>query len=172
MLSHYRELCVSTGGSFEVVDVTGRVRALVSESGVAEGMVVLTSLHTTCALAVNENETRLLADIRDHFLAIAPPDARYRHNDLHLRENIPPDEPENAHAHLIAMTVGNGETLAVHRGEPVLGRYQSILLLEMDGPRERTLAVQVIGIGGDRARPGTPPPAPVATGAPATTNSR
>ncbi|MEW8467893.1 MAG: YjbQ family protein, partial [Candidatus Thiodiazotropha sp.] len=52
----------------------------------------------------------------------------------------------NAHSHLIAMLLGNGEVLAVVDGEPVLGRYQSILLLETDGPRERRAAVQVIGI--------------------------
>ena len=79
------------------------------------------------------------------FLTIAPPEGSYKHNDLHLRENIPPDEPENAHSHLIAMMLGNSEILAVHCGALVLGHYQSILLLEMDGPRKRTLAVQVLG---------------------------
>ena len=146
MINHYHELNVATAGSFEVCDITGAVRAAVRESGVQEGMVTITSLHTTCALAVNENEPRLFEDIRNFLLAIAPPDAAYRHNDLHLRVDIPPDEPENAHAHLIAMLLGNGETVAVHNGSPVLGRYQSILLLEMDGPRERTLALQVLGV--------------------------
>jgi secondary thiamine-phosphate synthase enzyme len=108
-------------------------------------MAVMTSLHTTCALSVNENEERLFDDIRDFFLTIAPPEGSYKHNDLHLRPDIPPDEPENAHAHLVAMMLGNSETVAVHEGMLVLGRYQSILLLEMDGPRERTLALQVLG---------------------------
>ena len=144
-MNHYRKLKVSTGGSFEVCDVTDTIRTVVSESGVLEGMAVITSLHTTCALSVNENEQRLFEDIRDFFLTVAPPDGSYQHNDLHLRVNIPQDEPENAHAHLIAMLLGNSETLTVHDGALVLGRYQSILLLEMDGPRERTLAVQVLG---------------------------
>ena len=142
---HYRELQVSTGESFEVCNISDNIRAVLSESGIQEGMVVITSLHTTCALSVNENEERLFKDIRDFFLIIAPPDGSYKHNDLHLRVNIPPDEPENAHAHLIAMMLGNSETVTVHEGALVLGRYQSILLLEMDGPRERTLAVQVLG---------------------------
>ncbi|MCG7913939.1 MAG: YjbQ family protein, partial [Candidatus Thiodiazotropha weberae] len=59
--------------------------------------------------------------------------------------NIPADEPENAHAHLIAMMLGNSETLMVHNGSLVLGRYQSVLMLEMDGPRQRKCAVQVMG---------------------------
>lgn len=145
MLNLYQELNVSTEGSFTVSDVTEAVAAVVSASGVTEGMVTITSLHTTCALSVNENEARLFDDIRDFFLAVAPAEGAYKHNDLHLRHNIPPDEPENAHAHLIAMMVGNSEVVTVHNGELVLGRYQSILLLEMDGPRERTLAVQVLG---------------------------
>ena len=145
MMNYYREFKVSTGGSFEVCDITDDIRAVARESGVLEGMAVITSLHTTCALSVNENEERLLDDIRDFFLTIAPPDGSYKHNDLHLRVNIPPDEPENAHAHLIAMMLGNSEIVTLHHGALVLGRYQSILLLEMDGPRERTLAVQVLG---------------------------
>lgn len=146
MLSYYQELDVSTAESFSICDVTEKVRAVVRESGVSEGMAAITSMHTTCALSVNETEERLFVDVRDFFLRIAPPEGPYKHNDLHLRANIPPDEPENAHSHLIAMMLGNSEVLAVHDGALVLGRYQSILLIELDGPRERTLAVQVFGL--------------------------
>ncbi|MEW8626768.1 MAG: secondary thiamine-phosphate synthase enzyme YjbQ [Candidatus Thiodiazotropha sp.] len=145
MLSFYDEIEVPTGKSFEVVDITDQVKDIVEKSALREAVVTITSLHTTCALAVNENEERLFDDIRNYFLAIAPADKPYKHNDLHLRVNIPPDEPENAHAHLIAMMLGNSETVMVHQGNPVLGRYQSILMLEMDGPRQRKCAVQVIG---------------------------
>ena len=146
MLNHYQKLNISTGKSFEVCDITENICAVVKESNVLEGIINITSLHTTCALSVNENEERLFEDIRSFFLTLASPEAPYKHNDLHLRINIPPDEPENAHSHLIAMTLGNSETVMVHNGGLVLGRYQSILLLEMDGPRERTLAVQVLGV--------------------------
>lgn len=146
MLSYYQELNIATAGSFTVCDVTSEISAVVKAAGVSEGTVTITSLHTTCGLSVNENEERLLDDIRDFFLAIAPPEGLYKHNDLHLRDNIPADEPENAHAHLIAMMLGNSESVTVHKGALVFGRYQSILLLEMDGPRERTLAVQVMGV--------------------------
>ncbi|MES9845980.1 MAG: secondary thiamine-phosphate synthase enzyme YjbQ [Candidatus Sedimenticola sp. PURPLELP] len=145
MLSYYKEIGVTTGKSFGVSDISENVRDVVRQSGVSEGMVTITSMHTTCALSVNENEERLFEDIRDFFLKLAPSEGSYKHNDLHLRVNIPPDEPENAHSHLIAMMLGNSEVVTVHQGKPALGRYQSILLLEMDGPRERTLAVQVIG---------------------------
>jgi secondary thiamine-phosphate synthase enzyme len=146
MLNYYQELNVSTGRSFEVGDITEDVYAVVRESNVLEGMVTITSLHTTCALSINENEERLFEDIRNFFLTIASPEGSYKHNDLHLRISIPPDEPKNAHSHLIAMMLGNSEIVTVHNGALVLGRFQSILLLEMDGPRERRLAVQVFGV--------------------------
>ncbi|MET0081160.1 MAG: secondary thiamine-phosphate synthase enzyme YjbQ [Candidatus Thiodiazotropha lotti] len=145
MLSFYDEIEVSTGKSFEVLDITDQVKSIVEKSAVKEALITITSLHTTCALTVNENEERLFDDIRNYFLAIAPADKPYKHNDLHLRVNIPPDEPENAHAHLIAMMLGNSETVSVHKGELVLGRYQSILMLEMDGPRQRKCSVQLMG---------------------------
>ena len=145
MLSYYKEIVIATTDSFEVLDVSEKVSAAVHDSNILEGMVCISCLHTTCALSVNECEERLFDDIKKLFLEIAPPEGSYKHNDLHLRANIPPDEPENAHAHLIAMMLGNSELVAVHKGNLALGRYQSILLLEMDGPRERMLAVQVLG---------------------------
>ncbi len=144
MGAFYHRLEIETGTGFSIHDITGEVRGLVAESGIAEGMVVVSSLHTTCAVSVNENEARLLDDIPDCFLRLVPPDAAYRHNDIHLRD-CPPDEPENAHAHLIAMMLGNAQTLPVHEGRPDLGRWQSILLVELDGPRRRQVAVQVWG---------------------------
>lgn len=146
MLSYYRETGISTGKAFSVSDVSEPVRTVVKDSGISEGLVTITSLHTTCALSVNEHEERLFEDIQKFFLKLAPAEASYKHNDLHLRINIPPDEPENAHSHLIAMMLGNSEVVPIHAGKLALGRYQSILLLEMDGPRERKLAVQVFGI--------------------------
>ncbi len=146
MTSSYREITVTTTENFCVLDITDQIRETVNSSGVQEGVVAISSLHTTCAITVNENEERLLEDIRRFFLRLAPAEARYLHNDLHLRANIPPDEPENAHAHLIAMMLGNSEFLCLHGGELKLGRYQAVLFLEMDGPRKRTASVQVIGV--------------------------
>lgn len=145
MLSYFKEIGIATAQSFEVLDVSKEVSAVVRESEILEGMVTITSLHTTCALTVNEYEERLLGDIRHYFLKLAPPEDSYKHNDLHLRVDIPPDEPENAHAHLIAMMLGNSEVIAVHEGRLALGRYQSVLFAELDGPRARKLAVQVTG---------------------------
>lgn len=144
MASYYQCITVQTGASFEVIDVTRMVQGCVEASSITEGIIVISSLHTTVAVTVNENEARLFDDMREHFLRLVPPDSRYRHNDIHLRD-CPPDEPENAHAHLIAMMLGNSETLPVHLGRLGLGRWQSLLLVELDGPRPRQVAVQIVG---------------------------
>ena len=147
MLSYYKEVTVTTKSKFEIYDVSMQIDSVLRESGIMEGVISITSLHTTCAITVNENEERLLDDIQGRFLKLVPPDSVFKHNDLHLRENIPPDEPENAHAHIIATIVGNSEVISVHEAKLALGRYQSILFLEMDGPRERKISVQILGTG-------------------------
>ncbi|WP_094592107.1 secondary thiamine-phosphate synthase enzyme YjbQ [Vulcanococcus limneticus] len=138
-----RRLSVSTGGPFRCHDLTADLQALVSESGLGDGLLVAAGQHTTTALVVNENESRLLADIERFFLELVPPDRPWLHNDLHLRPEVPPDEPRNAHSHLIALKLGNHLCLPVVAGRLGLGRYQAVLLVELDGPRERQVLVQL-----------------------------
>lgn len=125
-------------------DITPQIRAYLADSGIQSGFVIVTSRHTTTALSVNENEERLLTDLKNFFQRLVPPDARYLHNDIHLRD-CPPDEPENAHSHLIAMLLGSSETIPVVDGELALGTWQSVMLAELDGPRERTVNLQICG---------------------------
>jgi secondary thiamine-phosphate synthase enzyme len=116
----------------------------VSRSGIVDGFVTVTSRHTTTALTINENEERLLADIKNFLLRLIPPGDSYLHNDIALRD-CPPDEPENAHSHLAAMLLGSSEVIHLHQGELVLGQWQSVMLCELDGPRERKVAIQIYG---------------------------
>ena len=145
MRSHYAELTIETTRNFEIINVTGRLREVIAQSGIHEGLTTVQALHTTVALTVNEDEERLRRDIENWFLSIAPPEAKWLHNDIHLRD-CPPDEPENAHAHIIQMLLGQAQTLIVHEGAPALGTWQSLLMVELDGPRTRRLAVQVLGV--------------------------
>lgn len=143
LLTHTLEL--ATGGSFRCHDITADLQALVQQMGLQDGLLVAAGQHTTTALVVNESEERLLADIQTFFLQLAPADGAYLHNDLHLRPGIPPDEPRNAHSHLIALMLGNHLSLPVVAGRLGLGRYQSVLLVELDGPRQRQVLVQLHG---------------------------
>ncbi len=140
---HHLEL--DTGSGISLNDITPQLRGLVARSGIANGTLIVTSRHTTTALTINENETRLLEDVRDFFSRLVPADAKYLHNDIHLRD-CPPDEPENAHAHIVAMLLGSSEVVPVVDGELDLGTWQSVMLVELDGPRTRTVNVQLMGI--------------------------
>lgn len=144
MKSRHYELQLTTGADIALHDITSRIREFVNESGIRTGFVVVTSQHTTTALAINENEARLVEDVKAFLKRLIPPGDRYLHNDIHLRD-CPPDEPENAHAHLAAMLLGSSESIAVHDGKLVLGQYQSVMLYELDGPRERKVSVQIVG---------------------------
>ena len=145
MRSVFRQLEVDTEDSVHFIDISEDVRNLLKESGIREGIVSVNGRHTTTALTVNENEQRLMEDIKVFLEKIAPSKGVYLHNDIHLRD-CPPDEPENAHAHLLAMMFGNSETLAIHDGVLSLGQWQSLFLVELDGPRKRQVDIQVIGV--------------------------
>jgi len=144
MKTDHQLITIETSKSFELFDLTEQLQAAIKQSGISNGMAVISSQHTTTALTVNEFESRLMDDIEAFFKRLAPPEARYLHNDLHLRD-CPPDEPENAHAHLIAMMLGNSESLTVVDGAAQLGTYQSLIMAELDGPRTRKVSIQVIG---------------------------
>lgn len=140
----YHVLPIRTHGSLEIYNLTPQVQELITQQGITDGYALVCSRHTTTAIAVNEYEERLLHDIKAYLQKLAPAGDRYFHNDLHLRD-VPADEPMNAHAHLMAMTLNNSEPIPIVDGQLALGTYQSILLLELDGPRDRTVGVQIAG---------------------------
>lgn len=144
MLTKFQFLSIDTQQGISIHNITREVIGLIRDSGIRNGLVAVTSQHTTTALTINEDEERLRSDIRDYLERLAPADRPYLHNDIHLRD-CDPDEPENAHSHLLAMLLGSSETLAIVEGELVLGQWQSIMLLELDGPRTRRVSVQVMG---------------------------
>ena len=120
------------------------LRKSVAQSGIQNGFVTITSQHTTTAIAINENESRLVEDIKSFLTRLIPPNDHYQHNEIALRD-CPPDEPENAHSHLAAMLLGSSEVITLANGELVLGQYQSVMLYELDGPRTRKVSVQIYG---------------------------
>ena len=137
-------LTVDTGPDVSLHDITAEIRSCLADAGIRTGFVVVTSQHTTTALAINEYEARLLEDVKSFLKRLVPPQDSYLHNDIHLRD-CPPDEPQNAHSHLAAMLLGSSEAIPVHGGELVLGRYQSVILFELDGPRQRKVSIRLFG---------------------------
>ena len=142
IISSYIEL--ETGEGIALHDLMPGLRDTVLQSGINNGFVTVTSQHTTTAISINENEQRLLDDVKTFLIRLIPPTDRYLHNDIALRD-CPEDEPENAHSHLAAMLLGSSEVIALADGVLVLGQYQSVMLYELDGPRQRKVNVQVYG---------------------------
>lgn len=128
-----------------IQNITPQIVKILEETSCKTGQVTVFSRHTTTALAINENEERLLEDVKRHLGKLAPESEKYLHNDLHLRV-VPPDEPMNAHSHLMAMMLSTSEVIPVMDGQLVLGTWQSVLFFELDGPRKRTVFVQVSGV--------------------------
>ncbi|WP_299413078.1 secondary thiamine-phosphate synthase enzyme YjbQ [Acaryochloris sp. IP29b_bin.148] len=144
MVIVHKILDLETDQDIGIYNLSPQIQACIAESSVQNGQVLICSRHTTTALAINEYEERLLEDIKGYLRQLAPAHQRYLHNDLHLRD-VPEDEPENAHSHLMAITLSSSEVVPIVAGQLALGIYQSVLLFELDGPRYRTVFVQILG---------------------------
>jgi secondary thiamine-phosphate synthase enzyme len=129
----------------EFVDITDRIRSEIHQAGLRMGRVHLQSLHTTVGLAINENEPLLLRDFQGLLERLAPEDAGYQHDDFQRRMEISVDEPVNGHAHCRQLLLTGFTTVLVEDGDLVLGRWQSVFAVELDGPRHRELALQLEG---------------------------
>jgi secondary thiamine-phosphate synthase enzyme len=133
----------------QFIDLTDLVEERVRRSGIGSGTVVVHSRHTTAAVVVQEDEPLLLEDLRDLLERWAPARARYRHNDQAARPAAG-DERPSGHAHARALLLGTSVGLSVVGGRLDLGEWQSIFLVELDGPRRRSVSVQVVGVAGER----------------------
>ena len=142
IISSFIEL--TTGKEIALHDLMPEIMNIIANSEIKNGFVTITSQHTTTAIAINENEDRLVEDVKTFLARLIPSKGKYLHNDIMLRD-CPPDEPENAHSHLAAMLLGSSEAIALADGELVLGQYQSVMLYELDGPRQRRVSVQIYG---------------------------
>lgn len=136
-----------TQRSQQFVDITDLVAERVRRSRISGGIVNVQSCHTTASILVNEFEPELLLDLGDLTERWAPKDHGYRHD----RRQMPPGERANGHGHARAVLLGASATLNVDRGGLCLGRWQRILLAELDGPRRRGISIVVLGV--TEARP-------------------
>lgn len=137
---------VETRYPTEFIDLTDRIAASVSASGIRDGLVNVQTLHTTTGIVVNEHEPLLLADFTVLLSRMAPQDAPYRHDDMTSRTvNLAPGERPNGHAHCRALLLGSTASLNLADGRLQLGRWQRVFLVEMDGPRAREVSVLILG---------------------------
>jgi len=139
---HGETFVIETDERVDVVDLTERIMELVRSLNVREGIVSLWSLHTTCTVFINEFQTALLSDIKRFLEKMVARDEAWVHNDPDFSDC----DRMNADSHLRALLLGHSLTLQISGGDVVLGQWRRILMGELDGPRSRTLRVQVWGI--------------------------
>jgi secondary thiamine-phosphate synthase enzyme len=118
----------------ELIDITDRMRGLVKESGVEDGICVISTRHTTSGIIINENERGLRSDILGMLETLVPENKNYAHNQI----------DNNADSHLRAVLLGSSATIPIEDGHLVLGTWQSIFFVELDGPRSRSVNVKII----------------------------
>jgi len=124
-----------------MINVTSRVRELIAASGIRNGFAGLFSLHTTAVLLVNEWQSALLDDIGEFLGRVVEDGVAYKHNSPLYSDC----DRSNAASHLRSLLFNNSVMLPVADGAPVLGQFQSVILAELDGPRERKVKLQILG---------------------------
>ena len=126
---------VNTSRRVEIQDITGAVDAILRNSGVKDGLVNIYSRHSTSAVVINENEAGLVKDFQLALQKLVPEGAGYQHDRI----------DNNADSHIRGFLTGGSETIPVEKGRMMLGTWQSIFFVELDGPRHRRLVVTVMG---------------------------
>ena len=131
-----------TSERMQLINITDRINEIVHKSGVRDGLVHLQSLHTTTAVFINEWQDALLHDVRAFLDDLVNREEYYRHNDPAHSDC----ERKNADSHLRGMVMGQTLCLQVRNSVVLLGTWQSIILAEFDGPRSRSVSIQVSGV--------------------------
>ena len=125
---------IKTENPVQAIDINRQVNEAVAESGVVEGICLVYTLHTTTGIVINESESGLVQDLIRRLSSLAPPGDGYLHDRI----------DDNAHAHLQAVLLGNCQTIPVEEGCLVMGTWQRVLFVELDGPRRRNVLIKVV----------------------------
>lgn len=141
MRVHRHRLQIVSQLPIEVVDITERVRAWVRDTGVRDGLLTLISQHTTARMHINERDAALQRDMVNFLTTLVPREGPYEHN----ADTV--DGRDNAHAHLLGLFVNASESIPVADGELLLGGWQSVFFIELDGPRaQREVQLHLLGV--------------------------
>ena len=127
------ELRIRTTTKREMIDLTARVADIVARADVTEGLCSVYTPHATAAIVINENDDpNVCVDVLEALDRLVP-DGIWRHDRV----------DGNAASHIQATILGPGETIPVREGKLLLGTWQAVMLVELDGPRDRRVVVTV-----------------------------
>ncbi|HZU12720.1 MAG TPA: secondary thiamine-phosphate synthase enzyme YjbQ [Chloroflexota bacterium] len=134
-------VAIRTSGPRQFIDMTEEVSRCIAQAGIRAGLAVVSSLHTTAALFINEHEPELLKDLDRLLTRLAPPGAGYLHNAVPCL----PGEMPNGHSHCQSLLLQASVTLPILGGTLDIGRWQRIFFVELDSARDRSVAVTLMG---------------------------
>jgi secondary thiamine-phosphate synthase enzyme len=137
--THTEYLTINTAQRCEIRDITPEVERILDRAGVDEGFVLVSSMHITASVFVNDHEPGLWSDIMTWLEQLAPPGRGYRHHET---------GEDNADAHLKRMLLGHQVMLPITRGRLDLGAWERVHYGEFDGLRPKRVVVKVFGTPG------------------------
>jgi secondary thiamine-phosphate synthase enzyme len=132
---------VHTRQKQELINLTTEVQHRVDASGIRTGLVGIYSQHTTAALFISESQAALSEDVLEFLGNVVQDGLPYKHNSPEFSDC----DRKNAASHLRSVLLNHSVMVPVVDGKPVLGQFQSIMFAELDGPRDRTVHIQVLG---------------------------
>lgn len=135
-MPHTEYLWFTTKKRQEFVRITDEVRAIVKRSGIADGMALVSAMHITSGVYVNDWEDGLIHDFQQWLEELAPSGQPYRHHQT---------GEDNADAHLKRTLMGHQVLVPITKGDLDLGPWEQIFYAEFDGQRRKRVIVKVIG---------------------------
>lgn len=132
-MSKIQTFLVKTEKHSQMLDITGQIQKIVTQSGIQEGICTIFIPHTTAAITINENaDPDVVSDFTMELNKIVLWEDGYRHGE------------GNSAAHIKASMMGFSETVLLENGALVLGTWQGIYFLEYDGPRNRKVYIKIL----------------------------
>jgi secondary thiamine-phosphate synthase enzyme len=136
MTTHTKYLWFQTKQRREYINITGEIEAALHESGIKEGMILVSAMHITAGVYVNDAESGIIQDIDDLLDRLAPLGPDYRHHRT---------GEDNGDAHLKSLLCHHQIIIPVTNGELDLGPWQQVYYAEFDGRRKKRVVVKVMG---------------------------
>ncbi|MFN4245760.1 MAG: secondary thiamine-phosphate synthase enzyme YjbQ [Brevinematia bacterium] len=129
-------LWFNTNNRIEYIRITDKVRECVKKSNIKEGFVLVSAMHITAGVFVNDNERGFMEDLSELLERLAPYNGKYHHH--HTGE-------DNGYAHLRSILVNHEVILPITNGDLDLGPWQEVFYAEFDGQRKKRVVIKVIG---------------------------
>ena len=135
MITLIKQIKINTTNHIEIHNITNKIQEIINENNIINGLVNIHTLHTTTSIAINEYEPNLIKDYKKLLTKLVPETQEYEHNKI----------DGNATSHLKSLLIQTNQTIPIQDKKMLIGTWQDILFIELDGPRtERTILITIV----------------------------